>query len=165
MAIFAYIIMFFMFGGILLVVAGLGAEKICITVLAAKMKMKLYGLIWIPVYGLWMESTVVYKLMGRKQWVRIVLFILKLIIPALLIAALVVADDVYGDDVFNTIFMVLLVTLGSYFIFRGIVYTIAMKRLGFKTVDSVALSFFLQPFWSCFIMKSVKRIVNSGGTF
>ncbi|MCQ2516828.1 MAG: hypothetical protein MJ094_08205 [Saccharofermentans sp.] len=154
-----------MLAGILMVVGGLGAEKVCITVLAAQMKMKLYGLIWVPVYGLWMESTVVYRLVGRKEWVRIILFLLKLIIPVLLIAAYVVSDDVYGDASFNAVYYSVLFVLAIYFVFRGIMYTIAMRRLGFNTFISIIVSFFVQPFWSCFLMSSVKRIVNSGGTF
>ncbi len=165
MAIFAYIILLFMLAGILMVVGGLGAEKVCITVLAAKMKMKLYGLIWAPIYGLWMESTVVYRLVGKKEWVRIVLFLLKLIIPVLLIAAFVVSDDVYSDALFHTVYYSLLFVIAIYFVFRGIIYTIAMKRLGFKTIIAFLVSFFVQPFWSCFLMSSVKKIVDSGGRF
>lgn len=122
--------------------------------IANKMKLKKYGLLWVPFVGAWYEGSIEDQLLGIGMVVRIVYLVKSLLSFAFVVALFVINDS---SKMWNMILAANIVWFVVGYVVKGITQTIVMKKLRFNLLGAICINIFIQPFWSYFIYNNKEK--------
>jgi len=140
------VLMFVVFGFVFL---GILFNKTGLTILSVKMKLRNYGLLWIPMVGSWYEGTIVGKFIGCANVMRIVYVVLNTISVGLLIA--MISID-YTNPCQETVRNIAHIFAFVFAIFKSVTRIIGMKKTGFNLAGAICINIFIPHFWSLFMI-------------
>lgn len=127
-------------------------KKIGMTLLAGKLKISNYGLLWIPGLGALYDAKIINKFLKWGKTFEIGYFTIITInrMMALIFMCFGPAYNEASFDVYSSILSDISFIL---FLIDAVFKSIALKRSGYKAFISYIISIFLSPFWYFFANK------------
>lgn len=154
--IIASIFLFFVM--VAIYVAYVVITKIGLTICAARMRLRCFGLLWIPGVGSWFEATIVGKFWGKGLGVRLFYFCLNIITMILFVAMMSIPYEMEIQAIVRDIAYAFAILAG---IIKGIIRIIAMYRGGFGLAGAICINLFIPFCWSYFMIGKVANANRS----
>lgn len=149
--IFMFLIIFIL--AILLII-----KKFGMTILARKLRINNYILLWIPGLGSLLEGKIMNKFLKYGKKFEIGYFTIITIMRIIWLFFFIFGPQ-YNDDSFDLLSSILS-DINFIIILIDVVFKIiVLKKSGYNTFISVIISIFLFPFWCYFVNKNLKNIV------
>lgn len=146
----------FMFFIICMLIVILIIKKIGMTLLAGKLKISNYGLLWIPGLGVLYDGKLMNKFLKFGKKFEIGYFTIITIIRMMWLIFLFFGPD-YTQNSFD-IYSSLLSDISFIMFLIDVVFkSITLKKSGYKTVISFIICIFLSSFWCYFANKKTEK--------
>ncbi len=129
-------------------------DKIGLSILSARMGIKRFGLLWIPVVGSWFAATIVGRLLGRNNAIRILYFALNVITMILFSLMMAIPYEMDLQAIVRDIAYIFALISA---IIKGIIRICAMKKSGFNLAAAICINILAPVCWSyCMLGKVAK---------
>ena len=138
----------------LILLAILVIQKIGMTLLAKKLNISKYGLLWVPGLGSLYEAKSINKFLDFGKVFEIIYFIIISIIRVVFLCFLLFGPN-YNENSFDFISSIISDLFGIIMIFNIIFRTMALKKNNYNIICSILIGIFLSPFWCYFASKKM----------
>lgn len=148
------IFMFFLISIICIVIV---VNKVGICIVSARMRLKNYGLLWIPFLGSWYEATVVSKFYGKKS-MRFIYFLLSFLSISLFLLMMAIPYEYDIQPIVRDVAYAYALVAS---IIKAIIRIVAMKRQSVNLGAAICINIFIPYLWSYFMIgkaANIKRI-------
>ncbi len=161
MAFFSIFIMssLFMFFIFSIFVTLLIIKRIGMTLLAGKLKIRNYGLLWIPGLAALYDAKIINKFLDWGKIFEIGYFTI-ITIAKLTWLLFFLFGPAYNDPAFDLYDPILNDTCFIIFLIDAVIKSIVLKKNGYKAFISFIIGIFLSPFWYFFAIKKRKKTLN-----
>lgn len=127
-------------------------QKTGMTLLAKKLNIPKYGLLWVPGLGSLYEAKLMNKFLDFGKVFEIMYFTLISIIRVVFLGFLLFGPN-YNDNSFDLVSSIISDLFGVVMIFNVIFRTMSLKKNNYNIICSILIGIFLSPFWCYFASK------------
>lgn len=131
-------------------------KRIGMTLLAAKLKISNYGLLWIPGLAAFYDGKIINKFLKYGKFFEIGYFTIITIIKIIWLLFFFFGPE-YNEPSFDTYSSIISDVGFIIFLIDAVFKSIVLKKLGYKTFISFIICVFLSPFWCYFAIRKPKN--------
>lgn len=147
------VFMFFIFS---IFVTLLIIKRIGMTLLAGKLKIRNYGLLWVPGLAALYDAKIINKFLDWGKIFEIVYFTI-ITITKMTWLILMWFGPSYNEPSFDMYNSILADTSCIIFLIDAVFKSVILKKNGYKAFISFIIGIFLSPFWYFFAIKKQKK--------